>query len=487
MARIERKLVAILATDVVGYSRMMYVDEEGTLRRLAANRTIIDGLIEKYGGRIFATGGDSVIAEFSSAANAVLCAVEFQREVEVQSAGIPDEQRLRFRVGINVGDVMIQGDDLLGSGVNIAARLESIADPGGVFISGTAYQYVSDIVDLSFEELGLRKVKNIAEPVAVYRVAGLCADQQKRAVDKIPVAEKAHISATPAIVARHEQAAQSALQADQPYRAIKEYDLALEALETAGDGETRHRFQEARRTVEQRLFFHGDVVAMAASGPVFIRIGESVHVGRSSRVRGASVSVGYKRVSRLGKQCRISYRSNAFLVTDLGSTNGTFLDDRLLEAGEALPLDLAKGSAVLSFGGRRELANRQNCRLILQVVEGPAPALVVRLDAECASPADPNVRENWPTLDEDSRTTWVLSTGAVLIGADAECAVRLPASSGASVRARLDYGPSGFTIGADFGAELLLNGVEFRQRVALADGSALVVGDQGLEFRRVSR
>ncbi len=166
----ERRLAAILAADVVGYSRLMEADEEATARTLSTYREIIEGLVASHHGRVFGSAGDSVIAEFASPVEAVRCAVDIQRELEAHNVDLSEDRRMRFRIGVNLGDVMVKGDDLLGDGVNIAARLEGLADPGGIYISGTVFDQVEGKLDLSFDDLGAQEVKNIAKPVRVYRV-----------------------------------------------------------------------------------------------------------------------------------------------------------------------------------------------------------------------------------------------------------------------------------------------------------------------------
>ena len=168
--RVQRRLAAILAADVAGYSRLMGEDEEGTLATLKAYREVIDGLIAGHEGRVFGSAGDSVIAEFASAVEAVRCAVNIQRDLEERNADLPDDHRMRFRIGINLGDVMVDGNNLLGDGVNIAARVEGLAEPGGICISGAVFQQVKKRLDLAYEDLGEREVKNIAEPVSIYLV-----------------------------------------------------------------------------------------------------------------------------------------------------------------------------------------------------------------------------------------------------------------------------------------------------------------------------
>ncbi|MCH7794798.1 MAG: adenylate/guanylate cyclase domain-containing protein [Proteobacteria bacterium] len=166
----ERRLAAILAADVVGYSRLVGEDEEGTLRTLSACREVIDGLVASHHGRVFGSAGDSVIAEFASPVEAVRCAVNIQRDLETRNAGIPENKRMRFRIGVNLGDVVVDGDNLMGEGVNVAARLEGLAEPGTVNVSGSVHEQVKNKLDVGFDFLGPQVLKNIAEPVPVFRV-----------------------------------------------------------------------------------------------------------------------------------------------------------------------------------------------------------------------------------------------------------------------------------------------------------------------------
>ncbi|MBV8360760.1 MAG: adenylate/guanylate cyclase domain-containing protein [Deltaproteobacteria bacterium] len=166
----ERKLTAILCADVYGYSRLMGQDEEATLRTLSAYRKIIDCLIESHRGRFVNSAGDSVLAEFTSVVEAVNCAVEVQNAIKAENSNLPPERRMEFRIGVNSGDVMVQGEQIYGDGVNVAARLENLADPGGICISGTVHEQVRDKLPLAYEDRGEQAVKNIARPVRVWRV-----------------------------------------------------------------------------------------------------------------------------------------------------------------------------------------------------------------------------------------------------------------------------------------------------------------------------
>ncbi len=168
MEGVRRRLTTILAMDVEGYSRLMSVDEEATLLTLRAYREIIDAMIARHEGRIFNTGGDSVLAEFASAVEAVRCAISIQEELLVRNAELDDDRQLRFRIGVNVGDVMIEDGDLFGDGVNVAARLEGVAPVGGICISGSVFEQVKNKLSMGFEDIGPQQVKNIAEPVPAF-------------------------------------------------------------------------------------------------------------------------------------------------------------------------------------------------------------------------------------------------------------------------------------------------------------------------------
>jgi TolB-like protein len=183
--RAERRLAAVLAADMVGYSRLMEADETGTIARQRTYRSeIIDPKIAAYGGRIVKTTGDGMLVEFGSVVDATECAVAIQRTMADREAGANEEHRIEYRVGINLGDIVIDGDDILGDGVNIAARLEALSEPGGLCISDLVYQSVVGKLDLTFEDLGEQHVKNISKPVHAYRVV---LDRERTATNIAPL------------------------------------------------------------------------------------------------------------------------------------------------------------------------------------------------------------------------------------------------------------------------------------------------------------
>jgi len=164
-----RRLAAILAADVAGYSRLMGADEEGTHERLRAHlRELVDPKIAEHHGRIVKNTGDGLLAEFPSVVDAVRCAAEIQRRMIDREPDAPEERQIMFRIGVNLGDVIVEPEDIFGNGVNIAARLEALAEPGGICISGTVCEHIGDRLPYAFEDIGEQSVKNIARPVRVY-------------------------------------------------------------------------------------------------------------------------------------------------------------------------------------------------------------------------------------------------------------------------------------------------------------------------------
>ena len=166
----QRRLAAIVSADVAGYSRLMGRDESGTLAALKALRQeVVDPAIASHGGRIVKTTGDGLLLEFPSVVNAVRCAVEVQTAMADRTAGIAEDRRIAFRIGINIGDIIVEGDDIFGDGVNVAARLQEIAAPGGICISSRVHEDVRDRLDTAFDDGGTQTLKNIARPVQVWR------------------------------------------------------------------------------------------------------------------------------------------------------------------------------------------------------------------------------------------------------------------------------------------------------------------------------
>ena len=166
----RRKLTAILAADVVGFSKLMGENEDRTLKNLKACRSLTDEAIKLNHGRIFGSAGDSVIADFASPVDAVVAATELQRSLRQRNEGVPEEDKMMFRVGLNLGDVIVEGENLYGDGVNVAARLEALAEPGGITLSGKFHEEVSRKLEMSFVSTGEQEMKNIRNPISTYKI-----------------------------------------------------------------------------------------------------------------------------------------------------------------------------------------------------------------------------------------------------------------------------------------------------------------------------
>jgi adenylate cyclase len=201
--RVGRRLAAIVAADVAGYSRLMGLDEVGTARTLREHRKVTDALVAKHGGRLVKTTGDGLLLEFTSVVDAVECAVAMQEVMAERNQGVPEDRRMLLRIGINLGDILIEGDDILGDGVNVAARLEGIADPGGICISSSAYEQVRGKVAVEFADLGEQRLKNIERPVRIYatkssgHIEKAVVLSQPEALKPFPLPEKPSIAVLP--------------------------------------------------------------------------------------------------------------------------------------------------------------------------------------------------------------------------------------------------------------------------------------------------
>jgi TolB-like protein/class 3 adenylate cyclase len=195
---VERRLAAILAADVAGFSRLMGTDEAGTAQALRERRAAADPLIARHGGRIVKTTGDGILIEFGSVVGAVQCAIGLQKLAAERNAGLPDESRMEWRIGIHLGDVLVEGDDILGDGVNIAARLEGIAEPSGICISDDAFRQVRGKIEAEFADIGEQSLKNIARPLRVYRIGPSPAPNQATTPPtSLPLPDKPSIAVLP--------------------------------------------------------------------------------------------------------------------------------------------------------------------------------------------------------------------------------------------------------------------------------------------------
>jgi adenylate cyclase len=273
---LERRLAAVLAADVVGYTRLMGDDEAGTLQRLTALREeILEPLISQHRGRMVKLMGDGLLIEFASVVDALACAVAWQKRVAEKEADIDDDKRLAFRIGVNIGDMIVEGDDIHGDGVNIAARLEGLAEPGGIRLSGDAYRYAKGKVDSTFEDLGEQKLKNVAEPVRVYRIIG-----------------------------NSETTAQAGRKADELEPAARPSIVVLPFANMSGDQEQEYFSDGITEDITTAL-------SLFRSFPVIARNSAFTYKGKAVRVQEVSQELGVRyilegSVRRAGKRVRIT-------------------------------------------------------------------------------------------------------------------------------------------------------------------------------------
>ncbi len=198
---LERRLATILMADVVGYSKMMGENEERTIEILHGHREIFDEMLKVHRGRIFNTAGDAILAEFPSAVDAVRCATEIQAALRTRNDHLPPEQRMWFRIGVNLGDVIVQDGDLLGDGVNVAARIQTVAEPGGVCIAGSVYDQIQNKLSLHFRQLGEKTFKNIAQPIRTFSIEDTSPGAVSSLADRAAPRDKRPIVAAAAIIA----------------------------------------------------------------------------------------------------------------------------------------------------------------------------------------------------------------------------------------------------------------------------------------------
>ena len=198
---LERRLATILMADVVGYSKMMGENEERTIEILRGHREIFDEMLKVHRGRIFNTAGDAILAEFPSAVDAVRCATEVQAALRTRNDHLPPEQRMWFRIGVNLGDVVVQHGDLLGDGVNVAARIQTVAEPGGVCIAGSVYDQIQNKLSLHFRQLGEKSFKNIAQPIRTFSIEDTSPGAVSSLADRAAPRSKRPIVAAAAVIA----------------------------------------------------------------------------------------------------------------------------------------------------------------------------------------------------------------------------------------------------------------------------------------------
>jgi len=448
MDAVQRRLQGILAADVVGYSALMEDDEDKTVRSLQGCRVVFDKIIENFGGRIITTAGDSVIAVFSSVFDAVDCATESQIALEKFNADNTENSLIRFRMGIHVGDLMITGSDTYGNAINLAARLESVADPGTVFISDAVYRLVREKSDVKFNDRGDFSVKNIAEPVRAYSVVPIKDGDENTAPDNVQIADE-----------RKEPKKNNPV--------IKETTSKQAKTETPVN-----RF---------------DATLSTQQGHFYLRFGDTINVGRSRNVNSSDVIVGFRRASQLGRQTLLKLKSDEIVISDCGSTNGTFVNDEMIAEGQEKSISLSEPPAQLCLGGIRNPPVKGPCRFTLEPFRGGDMAVKLNITSETRRlVGEEGMAAEWPNSEHDLAATWLFAAGGLLIGSTGECAIQLRDLPGSRPRARLSVEYRGYSLSPMNGGELFVDGNLVRDQCHLNENAKIVLDGVAMQFSLMS-
>ena len=538
-----------MAINVAATGETTRAGADARLEIFRSHQAAVASFIRKHGGAVVGQSAEAVILEFASAVASVDCAIDIERAIAVRNRKLAPENRVYFQIGIHVGEITASAGKVSGEGVKLVAHLGSMADLGGIVISGPAFDQVADRRQ-HFQERETITDSDYPRPVRVYVMEGATgagavswtarpvldqSDEQATTpteflddstfegltpewgdVDDATIVDatieprptevsggdaavgpdtttitvlsddakneaaaklRRHISET---VEAHERVAEGHIAAARPYDAVHAYDQAIEAAVVLPDAnDSVVRLQTRREAIETGLVFTGSAVLEASSGSIFLHVGVNLDIGRLSSSGQHGVTVGCRLASRIGRQTRVSYESGRFLVTDLGSTNGTFLDDRFVEAEDCIPLD--RQAAELSLGGGREPPTRGPCRIKLTTMAGDPSPLVAHVVTEGLNSAEQvNLADNWPGMEEDCRKTWILMTGPVLIGSGPDCAVEIGGDRPGAL-ARIDY-DDGYSISACSDETIFVNEAPVLRPVFLGDGVEIGVGGSRMRF-----
>lgn len=536
--RIKRRLSAIMAASTAVTVEMTEKREETRAGIRSAHETLLSGQIGKHSGNVIGESAQAVLLEFTSAVLAVDCAVDLQRAVAVRNRKLPPENRVYFQIAIHVGEVVEEGDVISGEGIKLVAHLASTADLGGIVLSGPAYDQVTAQRD-NFEECESVSNSDFSAPVRVYAMVGaaeateavwtICprltpaggtepddpsiedltifepslveppsgpegaqfgnSSSEPNAIT-VTMVQDAELPDTSAeleqkilqAVEKEEDAAEALAARGLPYQAMEMYDRAINAaMPLLGSNERIRLLQNQRGAIESTLVFTGDAVLDAPSGPVFLRIGASLEIGRSAKRSSHEVVVDCRLVSRIGQQAQLTYAHGSFWVMDHGSTNGSFLNDRFLETRLPVALDLGGQPSEMSFGGGREPPRSGPCRLRLRLIGGEHAALVMNFHTEGLTTSElTDLKNQWPSMHEDCQKTWIFASGPVFMGKGADCAIDVETEASGPL-ARIEY-DKGYTLCPHAEASIYVDQVPVSRPVTLGDGVEIRVGDSRLRF-----
>lgn len=515
--------------------------EEARTGIRSAYESLLTDQIDKHSGNLVGESAQAVLLEFTSAVLAVDCAVDLQRVIALRNLKLPPENRVYFQIAIHVGEVVEDGDAISGEGIKLVAYLVKTADLGGIVLSGPAYDQTTTQRD-SFEECELLSNSDFSTSVRVYAKVGaaeatdaawtICPrltpvggtepdDPSDPSIEDMTMFEPSLVesssgpegtqignfsskrnSTTVTMVAdqvppdtsmeleqkilqaieKDEDAAEALATRGLPYQAMEMYDRAISAaIPLVGLDERIQHLQEQRSAIESMLVFSGDAVLDAPSGPIFLRIGASIEIGRSAKKSSHEVVVGCRLVSRIGQQAQLTYAHGSFWVMDHGSTNGSFLNDRCLETRLPVALDFGRQHTDLSFGGGREPPQSGPCRLRIRPIGGKHAALVMKFHTEGLSSSElTGLKDNWPSMLEDCEKTWIFASGPVFMGKGEECAVEIETNTSVPL-ARIEY-DKGYTLCPHAEASIYVDQVLVSRPVTLGDGVEIRVGDSQLRF-----
>lgn len=526
----DRRLAAVLAAEAVSLGGADGARLEIWLDILDSYKSALVGQIDREGGTVIGRSRTGILVEFATIVHAVECALKYQTTVSVRNRDLPAENRIYFRMGLHVGEIVIGDSELTGQGVQTAMQLGDGAEPGDILISGQAYDLIANLrkefepapplfmTDRGLELRAYRKASmeapapadetiladpaapppplEASEDVTVLDLAGSFDDSPDISMVGPDLAGQQTGQPTPLLgqdetrtadgilseIMRLEKEAEDSERAAEYYRALQVYDEAIAAAQSQellvpDDLQPRlNRLRSSLSALETSLAFVGDAVFDLPGGPVVLRLADSLEIGRGRE----GVVIGCNLVSRTSRQTRLSFGQGGMTVTDLGSKNGVFVADHYLSEGEALTVPGQTRSLTLHFGGSRNPpAVGPVCLNISQLSE-PSPALIMRLSPSPRADLD-RLREAWPSMEADCRLTYVFSTGPVLIGGRDDCALRLAGKSDGLV-ARLDYAER-YWIEPVGDQPVRVNRVDFVRPVVLGDGVNVEVDDLQLQFR----
>ncbi len=522
----ERRLAAVLAAEAVTIGTGNNLRMEAWLGILSSYKSAFASQIEHAGGTVIGRSHTAILAEFATIVNAVECALKFQHSVTVRNRGLPEENRVYFRMGLHVGEIIVGGEVLTGIGVQTAADLGTATVPGGITISGQAYDLIAGLKS-EFEPApafslpgggqNLRVFcKAPAEAAAVPGDGAAPAETTVSDSDDVTVLDLSnHFTvgeeiptvtetsppmpsmdpptsvpgdgAAEQTITRIEellQQAESDAKDTNYYHAMHGYNEVQQLTNGLGQlaPERQSFYQDLVRqnttALENAFAFDGDAVVEISGQPFVIRLADEMDIGRPRKGTNDGVVVGCNTVSRLGGQTRISLSDEGCRIIDAGSKNGTYIDGRCLGEGEAYALPEDQDEVSIYLGGNREPAQPGPIKVTLRQVRGERLTLLLHLSPrEGLAPAD--LQQIWPSMAADCRLTYVFSSGPVLIGNGEDCAVRLT-SERTDPLARIEHHRH-YEIAPHGAQALKINHVDFAQPVVLSNHADVEV--EGLQFQ----